>query len=253
MTVSISIPSPNPLQTDATSALICKRAVNAIRLLRSRNLTMRHSSLILLGASALLLHPIAPRAQDVLSFEPGGKQACAKAIHQSIPGPGDNPRGFDYECDERDLAIEKTRLAALSKSMDNAAPDQRVAFNALMVGFTDFRDAHIDTEAKSCTFGTGCGEMIESDKARINHDFLQMAGGHPEYQKAFSSLPDTCSASNPGCVSQAAFRNTQRMWIRFRDAWVTFAQLRWPEINSDSWMTYLTRQRTKQIETGPEP
>jgi hypothetical protein len=235
---------------------------------------MRHSSLILLGASALLLHPIAPRAQDVLSFEPGGKQACAKAIHQSIPGPGDNPRGFDYECDERDLAIEKTRLAALSKSMDNAAPDQRVAFNALMVGFTDFRDAHIDTEAKSCTFGTGCGEMIESDKARINHDFLQMAGGHPvagrphftaddlaqsdsalntEYQKAFSSLPDTCSASNPGCVSQAAFRNTQRMWIRFRDAWVTFAQLRWPEINSDSWMTYLTRQRTKQIETGPEP
>ena len=229
---------------------------------------MRHSSLILLAAISLLQHPIAARAQEVLSFEPGGQQACAQAIHQPIPGPGDNSRGFAYNCDERDLTIERTRLAALSKSMDSAAPGQRVAFNALMVGFTDFRDAHIDTEMRPCA--VGCGEMREAEKARINNDFLQMAGGHPvagvphfstddfaqsdsnlnlEYQKVFASLPATCSAPKPGCVSQAAFRDTQRLWIRFRDAWMTFALLRWPEIPSNSWMTYLTQQRTRQIET----
>lgn len=230
---------------------------------------MRHSSLILLAA--LLLNPIASRAQDVLSFEPGGKQACAQAIHQSVPGPGDDHRGFDYACDERDLAIERTRFAALSKSTDNAAPGQRVAFNALIVGFTDFRDAQIDTETKTCTLITGCGERIEAEKARINHDFLQMAQGHPvagvphisaydfaqadsdlntKYQSIFSSLPSSCPASKPGCISQLAFRGTQRLWIRFRDAWVTFALLRWPEVTSDSWMTYLTQQRTKQMEAS---
>ena len=235
---------------------------------------MRRSSLILLSATPFLLHPFASRAQDVLSFEPGGKQACAQAIHQPVPGPGDNPRSFDSACDERDLAIEKTRFATLSKSIDNAAPAQRVAFNALMVGFTDFRDAQIDTEARICTLGAGCGEKTEAEKARINQDFLQIAGGHPaagvphfsaddfaqadsalnaEYQKVFASLPDTCTAPKHGCISQAAFRDTQRLWIRFRDAWVTFALLRWPDVTSDSWMTYLTQQRTRQIETVPVP
>lgn len=239
---------------------------------------MKPSALVLCCASFLLLHAATSRAQDTLSFEPGGLDACSKAIHMPIPGndsSGIEQKSFGFECAERDLAIEKKRFDSLRKSIDARSPEERVAYNALIASFTAFVDAHLATEG--CKGGTYCGVINENDRAIINRNFLVMAEGflkdgfpsfteddltredaalNAAYQEEFSSLPASCSAPDPvlGCVSQADLRDTERAWIRYRDAWVVFGRLRWPQVTSSSWLTYLTVQRTKQLpQMAPRP
>jgi len=226
---------------------------------------MHRSLLILACAALILLRTAAALSRDPLSFEPGGREACAKSLHIPIPAQGEPSRSFELACAQRDLAIEKTEFDALRRSMEKAGPDQRVAFNALLVTFSAFRDLH--AADATCRIGNGCGDMQTSEQARLNRDFLAMAEGlasfpsftaddlarddatlNAVYQKALALLPADCAAANYDCMSQGTFRETQRAWIRYRDAWITFSGLRWAQVTEDSWRTYLTRQRAQQIE-----
>ena len=214
---------------------------------------------------AVFVHTAAAQTREPLSFEPGGRDACAKAVQMPVPGKGENSRKFDLACAQRDLAIEKTEFDRLRKAMEKTGPEQRVAFNALMVTFSAFRDLH--AADATCRIGNGCGDMQTSEQARLNRDFLAMAEGlasfpsftaddlarddatlNAVYQKALALLPADCAAANYDCMSQGTFRETQRAWIRYRDAWITFSGLRWAQVTEDSWRTYLTRQRAQQIE-----
>ena len=102
-------------------------------------------------AAMLFSAPLPLRAQQPLSFQPGGREACAKAIGMDIPGPNENSRAFDYACAERDLALERPRFNALDRRAEKLSPGQRVAFNALLVSFTAFRDSRVTGEI--CSFG----------------------------------------------------------------------------------------------------
>ena len=159
--------------------------------------------------------------------------------------------------DDRDLAV-------LTKSMESGPADQRLAFNVLLVAFSTFRDAHLRHE--TCHTAESCIERRASERTRYDHDFLLMAHGfspgpaptftsddlvaadgtlNSYFEKVSGILPVTCSGSN--CLSQSTFREVQRDWIRYRDAWITFGTLRWPTISSETWRTYLTQQRSAQM------
>jgi Lysozyme inhibitor LprI len=236
---------------------------------------MKRSALVFASSIGLLLHGAAAQTNQPLSFETGGRAACAQAVQLPVPAAGENSRKFDLACAHHDLAIEKTEFDTLRKGMEKASPEQRVAFNALMVTFSAFRDLH--AADATCRIGNGCGDMQTSEQALLNRDFLAMAEGlasapsfnaddlarddstlNAIYQKALALLPLDCPAANYNCMSQGTFRETQRAWIRYRDAWITFSGLRWPLVTEESWRTHLTRQRTKQIEdtfgiTAPAP
>ncbi len=47
-------------------------------------------------------------------------------------------------------------------------------------------------------------------------------------------------------------RPVERTWIIYRDAWVAFAKVRWPQVSADSWLTLLTQERTNQLGTIDE-
>ena len=239
---------------------------------------MKRVAPLLCSVTVLLLHATPPLAQRAtLSFEPGGVEACSKAIHQPIPSAPDNPRrSFDYACDERDLEIEKTMFADLNRSMATRSTEEQKAFADLIQSFTRFRTLQLDIDMKGCGGGIGCGEILESAKARLNFDFLKMANGFDQrdspsfsaadFAKEDASLnstyanvikinfpgtasgEDDCTSSPQPCPSIGEFRQTERAWLRYRDAWVTFGPMRWPQINAVSWRTYLTRQRTRQLQ-----
>jgi uncharacterized protein YecT (DUF1311 family) len=188
---------------------------------------------------------------------------------------GIESRSFGFQCAERDMAIEKARFAAVRKSIEGRSPEERVAYNVLIVSFSGFLNSHMASEG--CKVGTSCGAINENDKALVNYDFLMMAEGfikdglpsftaddlaredaalNATYQKVLSSLPESCANADrfSGCVPQPDLRETERAWIQYRDAWITFGTLRWHQVTSTSLLAYLTRQRTKQL-TGstPEP
>lgn len=52
-----------------------------------------------------------------------------------------------------------------------------------------------------------------------------------------------------GTVTADGVRNTQRAWLRYRDAWIAFAATRWPNTATDAWRAWLTESRTAMLET----
>ncbi|MFD0726263.1 lysozyme inhibitor LprI family protein [Lysobacter brunescens] len=50
-----------------------------------------------------------------------------------------------------------------------------------------------------------------------------------------------------GTIGPDGVRQTQRAWLRYRDAWVRFATLRWPGTPADAWKAWLTEERTKAL------
>jgi uncharacterized protein YecT (DUF1311 family) len=49
----------------------------------------------------------------------------------------------------------------------------------------------------------------------------------------------------PGAVTRAGIRGAQRAWLRYRDAFLAFARLKFPSAPGDSLAAWLTDQRTK--------
>lgn len=50
-----------------------------------------------------------------------------------------------------------------------------------------------------------------------------------------------------GTIGPDGVRDTQRAWLRYRDALVRFATLRWPGTSADAWKAWLTIERTKAL------
>ena len=46
-------------------------------------------------------------------------------------------------------------------------------------------------------------------------------------------------------------RAAERAWIVYRDAWVRFAKVRWPEVSEDSWLTFLSEERVRRMASYP--
>ncbi|WP_051780346.1 lysozyme inhibitor LprI family protein [Janthinobacterium agaricidamnosum] len=51
-----------------------------------------------------------------------------------------------------------------------------------------------------------------------------------------------------GTVTKDGIRNTQRAWLKYRDAMVKFGVLKYPKVAADSWKTLLTERRTQQLD-----
>lgn len=50
-----------------------------------------------------------------------------------------------------------------------------------------------------------------------------------------------------GSINADGVRDTQRAWLRYRDAWVAFAVTRWPETAADAWRAWLTDSPTRML------
>jgi len=60
-------------------------------------------------------------------------------------------------------------------------------------------------------------------------------------QLAEAAKPDN------GTVKPEGIRAAERAWLKYRDAWLTFAQLRYPQVSADAWLTLLSRDRAMTL------
>jgi uncharacterized protein YecT (DUF1311 family) len=80
------------------------------------------------------------------------------------------------------------------------------------------------------------------------------AGTEAEYKKADSDLNATYKSvldlaarqnftEDYGDIRPEGIQKAERAWLKYRDAWVAFAKLHYPQTNSSAWLTLLTRNR----------
>lgn len=50
-----------------------------------------------------------------------------------------------------------------------------------------------------------------------------------------------------GTIQSEGVRDTERLWLRYRDAWVAFAAARYPDTAKDAWRAWLSRVRAKAL------
>jgi len=68
------------------------------------------------------------------------------------------------------------------------------------------------------------------------------------YRQIMAIQPDDDGHIGPGTVTQSGIRKAQRAWLPYRDAWIAFAAVKYPQVSASSVQAALTRQRTKELQ-----
>jgi hypothetical protein len=182
----------------------------------------------------------AQQVRQILSFEPGGNEACAAELHFRFPTEDvAEGRLFGLSCAARDIKIEQSEFAMLSKAMASAGPKEARTYHSLMISFAAFRSSYLKGAATDYGGGNSCAAYLANREAMVNYDFLQIAEGLPK-----EGLPNFSTKDLSETAS--AFKQDEA-WNRYCNAWVTFAAVRWPQVTATSWRVYLTRRRIKQF------
>lgn len=66
------------------------------------------------------------------------------------------------------------------------------------------------------------------------------------YKKAISVAE--AGKSGYGAVQPGGIRDAERAWLKYRDAWIAFAKLRYPTCDPNAWLTLLTNDRIAVLE-----
>jgi uncharacterized protein YecT (DUF1311 family) len=75
-------------------------------------------------------------------------------------------------------------------------------------------------------------EFVAAD-ARLNELYRKLLASAEAHQSEF------------GAVQPEGIRTAERAWLKYRDAWVAFAKLRYPSVSAESWLTLLTDNRIR--------
>lgn len=53
--------------------------------------------------------------------------------------------------------------------------------------------------------------------------------------------------SNDVTITSKGIKETERLWLNYRDAWVNFGHLKCPNVSAERWKTLITKERIKQL------
>jgi len=173
-------------------------------------------------------------------------------------------RRMAYMCIVRDQDRADNARAAAEREFDpHASGAQKAALDTLLDARSVFLGAHAH-ELHGGTVGTSQAALAEDiDTENVWTRILtDLAAGklphftHDEFLGADAALNDhyqdaksaAVSCSDPRfCTTVDQLVDAERAWLAYRDAWVAYGQLRWPQVSADSWKTMLTRERTDML------
>ncbi|MFC0252533.1 lysozyme inhibitor LprI family protein [Massilia consociata] len=64
--------------------------------------------------------------------------------------------------------------------------------------------------------------------------------------RALMAMPEP--VLHDGTIRNEGIRHVQRRWLAYRDAWVAFGRVKYPQVPALAWNTYFTLQRTRMLE-----
>lgn len=192
-----------------------------------------------------------------------------------------NWTGSDFHyCDDITSGLSMGYCAAHQARIDGE--ERKAALAALIAGWSDaerqalarLRQAHeafvsARSDGEIDLNGTARAAMQIAAEEKAEAAFLDTlrrlaAGGAPAfspadyraadaalnaaYRETMAALPAAGSPDlGPGSVTREGVRAAQRAWLRYRDAFLAFARVKFPDLASDSLAAWLTRQRIEML------
>lgn len=142
------------------------------------------------------------------------------------------------------------------------SPEQRHAFDALQRAAEAYFEEHARSEQDMT--GSAREAIVAEEQARLRNEFEQQirviqGGKLPDHDPLPTADEDLNTAYRNilkkdhwikrelTTVSPEGIRATQRLWLKYRDAWARFGVIRYPKTTSDDWKAWSTQQRTQEI------
>jgi len=158
----------------------------------------------------------------------------------------------------------RSSLSALMKSWSNR--DSKV-FKMLEKSFDSYVKLHEKNEVH-CGCNSWCAVMRIEQRGILQDDFSldiynaensncpqfskkdfekadkRLRKVYRKYMKEFSrdNLDAMCAP-----VSSDGISKTQKAWLKYMDAWVDFAKIRYPKVSAESWKTWLIKRRIETL------
>lgn len=167
---------------------------------------------------------------------------------------------------------EKVRNNQLEEIISLWNPAQKSAFEKLRKSATDFAEAVGSRETDQ--MGSARGALVTEARAEEMESFIndveQFEKGHlPIFTKdqfvrldkrlnqAYKKLMHSKTTGEYGrfgfsTIVKSDVLETQKLWLKFRDAWVNLGHARYPSVEAYSWKALLTERRIKHLETLQE-
>ena len=173
-----------------------------------------------------------------------------------------------YCADHAASVAAPVRDAKLAQLSSGWSASEKQAFAALQRAQKTFVDAHGSGEVDLS--GTARAAMQIEEEERTRDEFVDMlqrlaSGRAPSFSHAQFVAADArlnsayrkalAEAGPPeavGPVQKEGIRDAQRAWLRYRDAFLAFAAVKFPQVSRDSLAAWLTQKRTKMLEGGDE-
>jgi hypothetical protein len=142
-------------------------------------------------------------------------------------------------------------------------PAEKQAFERLRQAHAAYVEAHGEGEVDLS--GTARGAMVVEAEEALRDEFVALlrdlvAGHYPRYDAggyraadaklnaAYRKLmADTQPVDAPGGVTREGILAAQRVWLRYRDAFLAFAAVKFPKADRDSLAAWLTDKRTAML------
>jgi uncharacterized protein YecT (DUF1311 family) len=147
---------------------------------------------------------------------------------------------------------------------------QKRAFGSLQPAKQAFFEQRSDAEVDQS--GTGRAAFVIAERAKLDDGFLDTLAAFEQHKLPAYSADDFRRADAAlnaayakalkatgtrksqdtfgplGTIDANGIRDTERAWLKYRDAWVAFGHARYPGVSDDAWRTYFTRQRVATLE-----
>lgn len=164
---------------------------------------------------------------------------------------------------DADIANAKHKVQ-IQEIIEKWSPQQQKAFQNLMAARNEFINARVSNEVDLT--GTGRAAFEIEEKSSIENNFRVSLkrfekGNLPffspnDYKKSdaklnaiYKKIMNTKDNKNLQytTITRQGIKKTEIAWLNYRDAWVKFGSIRYPQVTAHSWKTWLTDQRIEQL------
>ena len=162
--------------------------------------------------------------------------------------------------------LKQTRDKKLAAMTAVFTAEQKTAYDKLRQAAEAYIESHGSEEVDLS--GSLRGAFYANEVGSMQHGFFDdltafeqgklppkddFAEADKMLNKAYNDLLKDTDWSARGTVTPDGVRATQRLWLKYRDAWAAFVTLRYPAANAEDWKAWLTRVRIASLKAGFRP